>query len=102
MSFAELYRRWSWRAIAGCPGRFVLCDAQLGAPATWLDATVTIHCFSVAGARDPVLVAALSDGGIISYARPDGSFVHTLNTPEGFARKLEQLGIALATESTSD
>lgn len=44
-------------------------------------------------ARDTVLVAVLAGGGLISYRRSDGSFVHTLNTPEGFARKLKQLGI---------
>ena len=49
----------------------------------------------VAAARDPVHVAALDGGGLISYARPDGSWAHTLNTPEGFARKLAQLGIVL-------
>jgi hypothetical protein len=39
-------------------------------------------------------VAALRDGGgLISYARGDGSYLHTLNTPDGFARKLRQLGI---------
>jgi len=46
-------------------------------------------------ARDTVLVAPLDRGGVISYQRADGSFVHTLNTPEGFARKLAQLGIIL-------
>jgi hypothetical protein len=46
-------------------------------------------------ARDRVLVVPLEDGGLISYARADGRLVHTLNTAEGFARKLSQLGITL-------
>ncbi len=48
-----------------------------------------------AAATDPVIVVQLEGGGLISYARPDGSFVHTLNTSEGFTRKLVQLGITL-------
>jgi hypothetical protein len=47
----------------------------------------------VAGARDPVLVARFEDGGLISYRRADGTYVHTLNTREGLERKLAQLGI---------
>lgn len=49
----------------------------------------------LAAAPDEVLVVPLNDGGIISYRRPDGSMLHTLNTAEGFARKLAQLGIEI-------
>jgi hypothetical protein len=66
------------------------------APAALVGAQAEVARFEVAGARHPVLVAALRDGGgLISYARGDGSYLHTLNTAEGFARKLAQLGIAL-------
>lgn len=44
-------------------------------------------------AKDPVIVAALSDGGLISYRKSDGTYVHTLNSRDGFARKLQQLGL---------
>jgi hypothetical protein len=47
----------------------------------------------VPGARDPVIVARFEDGGLISYLRADGTYVHTLNTCEGLERKLAQLGI---------
>jgi hypothetical protein len=42
-----------------------------------------------------VVVTPLIVGGLISYRRPDGTFLHTLNTAEGFARKLSDLGIEL-------
>jgi 2-polyprenyl-3-methyl-5-hydroxy-6-metoxy-1,4-benzoquinol methylase len=42
-----------------------------------------------------VYVVVLDGGGLISYRHADGRFVHTLNTPEGFGRKLDQLGIRL-------
>ena len=54
---------------------------------------IEVREYRVPAARDTVVVARLADGGLISYRREDGSFVHTLNTPEGFERKLRQLGI---------
>jgi hypothetical protein len=50
--------------------------------------------YRVRAARDPALVVELEGGGLISYLREDGTLMHTLNTPEGFRRKLRQLGIA--------
>ena len=46
-----------------------------------------------AAARDPVIVTAFDDGGLISYRKAEGTFLHTLNTREGLERKLRQLGI---------
>jgi hypothetical protein len=54
---------------------------------------VAIEEHRVAGARDPVLVARFAEGGLISYRRADGTYVHTLNTRDGLERKLAQLGI---------
>jgi hypothetical protein len=51
--------------------------------------------FCVETAPDKVLVVELVDGGVITYERTDGTYVHTLNDPEGFSRKLRQLGIRL-------
>jgi hypothetical protein len=39
------------------------------------------------------MVADLKGGGLISFRQPNGTYVHTLNTFDGFARKLKQLGI---------
>jgi hypothetical protein len=56
-------------------------------------AEIAVH--RAPAARDEVLVVALrGGGGLITYRRPDGGLLHTLNTPEGFARKLSQLGAA--------
>jgi hypothetical protein len=55
------------------------------------DAAIVEH--RAAGTRDTVLVARFADGGLISYLRADGTYVHTLNTCEGLERKLAQLGI---------
>jgi hypothetical protein len=56
---------------------------------------MTAREFRTDRARDPVVVVKLQDGGIISYKKPDGKYTHTLNTQEGFERKLAQLGISL-------
>jgi hypothetical protein len=91
-----LLERWQWKPIQNCPGRFVLLTTDRSMP---LDSLVgrdcTVQSFIVDAARDRVLVVPLADGGLISYARADGRVVHTLNTAEGFARKLSQLGITL-------
>lgn len=92
----DLETRWRWEPIPGCPGRSVLRGADRAlAPADVLGPATLVRSFRVAAAADEVRVAQLPDGGLISFARADGTFVHTLNTPEGFSRKLAQLGIAL-------
>lgn len=95
MSFDELIKFYDWRPIRNCPGRYMLGGARYDLrPQELLGDGVEVKEYHVAAARDTVLVVALDDGGIISYRRDDGSFLHTLNTPEGFGRKLSQLGIS--------
>jgi|GEM_PF-23153 len=92
----DLEARWRWEPIPGCPGRSVLRGAPRAlTPHDVLGQATLVRAFRVEAAPDEVLVAQLPDGGLISFRRDDGSHVHTLNTPEGFARKLAQLGIAL-------
>jgi hypothetical protein len=96
MTFDELFSRYEWRAIPGCPGRYVLRPggAPRDLPIEALASGAAIVERRSPKARDAVLAAALPGGGLISYRRADGSFCHTLNTPEGFLRKLAQLGLA--------
>jgi len=92
-TFARLRSLWQWRPIPKCPGRFGLVhvDPRLPVLALIGDTPTTLH--RVCKARDAVLVANFPDGGLISYVREDGTVLHTLNTPDGLARKLRQLGI---------
>jgi hypothetical protein len=96
ISFDELARKWELRPIRNCPGRFIIrtTDTELS-PRELLGPEVEIQVFNVAAARDAVLVARVRGGGLISYRRADGSHLHTLNTDEGFERKLLDLGIAV-------
>lgn len=102
MTFEQVRIRWPWRPIRNCPGRWVLprqekplsFETLLGMPSS-------PHAFSSPGAKDRVFVWPLQNGGIISYEQPDGHFIHTLNTPEGFSRKLAQLTITLPKTNNS-
>jgi len=95
-TFQELWARWPWRPIRNCPGRFILpWTEQPISFEVLLDGSCIPQALSSPAAKDPVLVVPLKDGGLISYRQPDGRLIHTLNTPEGFSRKLQQLRISL-------
>jgi hypothetical protein len=64
-------------------------------PEELLCAPLKLYEFDVETARDRVIVARFGEGGLISYKRADGTYLHTLNDPEGFSRKLDELGIAI-------
>ena len=99
MTFDELMKAWRWKPIRHCPGRYILHGAGDDLrPQDILKEEIEADEFSVDAAKDRVLVIRLDDGGVISYRRDDGSFLHTLNTLEGFERKLRQLGIDSAVE----
>jgi hypothetical protein len=95
MTFAELMQSRSWLPLRNCPGRYVLRGGGDVTIAELVGADLAEQRFRVPAARDEVIVAALEDGGVISYRHADGSHTHTLNTPDGFVRKLDQLGIVL-------
>lgn len=97
MDFATLKAAWPWIDIVDCPGRFVLRDADRALmPADLLGCDIPVSEHRSALARDVIVVAWLIDGGLISYRRADGGCLHTLNTPQGMARKLAQLSLASA------
>ena len=95
MTFDELMAKWPFRPIRNCPGRYVLPPAEFGGPPErLLGPGFETREFQARAARDTVIVAAFPDGGgLISYRGTDGTHVHTLNTPEGFERKLQDLEI---------
>jgi hypothetical protein len=94
MTFDEALKKWDWKPIRHCPGRFVLQGSRNDLDvAEVLETDIDPNEYRVSSATDVVMVVKLDEGGLISYKRPDGSFVHTLNTRDGFVRKLSQLGI---------
>lgn len=96
MSFEELKSSRDWVPIRHCPGRFRLREAVTGVtPEEVVGPGCELKEFRVEGARDPVIVGRFGGGGLISYRKGGGTYLHTLNTEEGFERKLAQLGIGL-------
>ena len=96
ITFDQLANRWKLRPIRNCPGRFII--HTLTGEMTLrevLGSEAEIQTFKVSSAKDTVLVARVAGGGVISYQRADGTHLHTLNTAEGFARKLHDLGIEI-------
>lgn len=94
VTFAALFDRWAWCAIPNCPGRFVLAAGPVATPPEDIAPGANDGSEHVCvAARDPVIVTPFVDGGLISYRKPEGRFLHTLNTREGLERKLGQLGI---------
>jgi hypothetical protein len=93
LTFSTLFDRWAWRPIPHCPGRYVLDAGPVATPPEDIVPGTTGSVHVCATAKDPVIVTPLDDGGLISYRKPDGRFLHTLNTRDGFERKVRQLGI---------
>jgi hypothetical protein len=100
-TFEEIWAHWHWRPIRNCPGRFILPWTEH--PISFerlLGLSYRPNAYSSPVAKDPVLVVPLEGGGLISYQQADGRVIHTLNTPEGFSRKLQQLEITLHETNT--
>ena len=96
MTFNDVQKMGLWVPIRDCPGRFTLREASpTFSIVDLLGADEAIQRAHSSKARDPVCIASLEDGGVISYSRSDGSWLHTLNTEEGFERKLRQLEIEI-------
>lgn len=54
-----------------------------------------VRVFRRATSQDPIHVVPIAGGGLISYQKSSGLFIHTLNDSEGFVRKVRDLGIQL-------
>ncbi|WP_414463303.1 hypothetical protein [Hyphomicrobium sp. DY-1] len=92
-SFAFVFAAWEWRPIRNCPGRYALHNRTPRLPISELIGEMPTTVHRTDAARDLVIVARIDGGGVISYLRNDGTVLHTLNTPDGFTRKLRQLGV---------
>lgn len=91
--FSELYRKYNWREIHGCPGRYTMAGA-VHIPLSELTGENNRYTlYKSEKTKDPFYVIPIGNGGIISYVKKEGFLIHTLNSEEGFKRKLEDLGI---------
>jgi len=82
--------------MRNCPGRYILAEPVSRLQPADIVPGASVREYRVQTAPDPIFIIVFDGGGLISYRKPDGSYLHTLNTTEGFRRKLEQLGISLS------
>jgi hypothetical protein len=95
VTFSALFERWTWRPIPHCPGRYVLAAGPVAIAPEEIVTGGGASEHVIAATRDPVMVTPFDDGGLISYRKSADLFLHTLNTREGFERKLRQLGLRI-------
>ena len=94
ISFGSILKKHKWREIRNCPGRYLLSGGlSERAPGTLLGVDGEFPEQRSHAAVDPVVVISFSGGGLISFHRPDGQWIHTLNTSAGFNRKVSDLGL---------
>jgi hypothetical protein len=94
MDFNTLKNRYLWKEIYGCPGRYILKNDDKKTTVEELAGkNLTVNSFKTDKTIDEVLIVKFKCGGLISYKKPDNSYVHTLNTEEGFLKKLIKLKI---------
>lgn len=100
VSFDYLFQLYSWKEILHCPGRYLLSKQdnrrlETVTPTAMLNNQPTVEIFVSEVCRDRIHVGKFLDGGLLSYEKSDGTFVHTLNHLSGLARKMNHLNISL-------
>jgi tRNA (cytosine38-C5)-methyltransferase len=105
----RFYEAYRWKMIPNCTGRYVCREHSLVSPLppialleragiTTVDGSISLQEFHfvLPDRPDEVVVVPLDHPhttGVISFVKDGPSYVHTLNTPSGFRRKLEAIGI---------
>lgn len=101
ISFTIIHNKYSWKEIPNCPGRYVprkSCSyIDKKTPYEVIETDLyPLQEFTTEKNRDPVQVIVFPDGGgLLTYVKSDGRYVHTLNTPSGLVRKSTALGLNL-------
>ncbi|UJR32425.1 hypothetical protein I4U23_019887 [Adineta vaga] len=97
-SFDKLFKLYSWKEIKNCPGRYLLNkeDNQrlhTVLPNEFLNNQTSIHIFTSEMCPDRIHIGKFINGGLLSYEKSDGTYVHTLNNSSGLTRKMNHLNI---------
>lgn len=92
LSYWELFSLFRWIPIRNCPGRSVLSEPSKSLTKE-LTRSPTMKKYRFENTRDLVMICSIEGGGLISFVRSDQTVVHTLNTREGFHRRLVKFGL---------
>ncbi|CAF0927136.1 unnamed protein product [Adineta steineri] len=98
LCFMKLFTLYSWKEIKNCPGRYLLTKQdnehlRLISPSEILNNKISIQIFDSEICRDRIHIGKFIDGGLLSYEKSDGTFVHTLNNISGLTRKMNHLNV---------
>jgi len=115
--FLALYSQFRWKMIPNCTGRYTCRDhkiVSLLTPLKLIESTSNRDSFeqyrftfATDKRKDSIIVIPFSNDkstGLISYIKHDSDsadeikYVHTLNSPSGFQRKLEAIDVILCDE----
>jgi tRNA (cytosine38-C5)-methyltransferase len=113
----KLYQHYRWKMIPNCTGRYTCRDHNMVSSLSPIElleraqitplhgASWRVFSFDLPGRRDQVLVIPMDVDkhvGLITFVKrqddAENSYVHTLNTPSGFRRKLEAIGIQVSSD----
>ncbi|OQR81960.1 hypothetical protein THRCLA_23264 [Thraustotheca clavata] len=124
----RLWELWKWKMIPSCPGRYIvkknrdivsLSLEKLVEPLGFeivvnenslqnpIESTDSDHPIWIVHTNSPVIADPVHvaifprGGGVITYIKPTGDHVHTLNTQSGLIRKLTGLRL-ISTKTTSE
>lgn len=120
--FITIYNSFRWKMIPNCTGRYTCRDHKVvshllptklleaaGIPSSTISGLKQYYVtFEKEKRKDPIYVIPFAEDGLtglISYVKckEDGvNYVHTLNTPSGFQRKLEAINVVLTDEFLVD
>lgn len=99
INLQRLWEVWIWSEIKNCPGRYVTkhnIHATNISPYDLLQSlniSCPIHEYQVEN-KDTIVIGIFEDGGgLLTYVKKDGRYVHTLNTRSGLLRKVTSLGL---------
>lgn len=96
----RLWDLWNWTEIKNCPGRYVTkknVEAQQtplqNLIVDRLNVTGRIMSITTDHTDHVETIHFEGGGGVITYCKCNGTFVHTLNTESGYDRKMRALGL---------
>jgi len=119
--FVAMYNKYRWKLITNCTGRFTCRDHRIVSQMPPLQ--LIIHSLDVNDtktnsfkryyytfedeSKNPMIVIPFTEDhqtGLITYVKEHAGndkchYVHTLNAPSGFQRKLEAMKISLCDEN---
>lgn len=89
--FERVLGLFKWKPIFNCPGRYILRQCSKETFKNYYSKLTHLEDIKSPKIKDPTFLYRFESGGLISYRKDNGDFIHTLCNKEGLSRKLEEL-----------